>query len=193
MKRRVIALMGAVLLVASMSMTAMAAPSVSAEVSGIVSATDTKGAVDVEGADAKIVVTELGASQPEAVPAIKETATLKEVLGNKFETGMQVADLKEVKVVGDGEVTFPVTITFKVNGVKAGDEVYVLHYTGTAWENLGGTAGDGTITAKFNSLSPVAFVVKATSTSPKTGTPVMMAVAAVALGAAGLAASKKRA
>ena len=61
-----------------------------------------------------------------------------------------------------------VTLTFEVSGVKAGQKVTVLHMLPDHnWEILPGTAGNGTVTATFTSLSPVAFVVGATS--PKTG------------------------
>ena len=61
-----------------------------------------------------------------------------------------------------------VTLTFEVSGVKAGQKVTVLHMLPDHnWEILPATAGNGTITATFTSLSPVAFVVGATS--PKTG------------------------
>lgn len=74
------------------------------------------------------------------------------------------------------------TITFQVSGVKAGQSVSVLHQTSTGtWEVLPATAGDGTITATFTSLSPVAFVINnaASTTSPKTGTASAAAVLAV--------------
>lgn len=71
------------------------------------------------------------------------------------------------------EVSLPVdfdkvTITFDVSGVVAGQSVTVLHMLPDHnWEILPATAGNGTVTATFTSLSPVAFVVGATS--PKTG------------------------
>ena len=74
-----------------------------------------------------------------------------------------------------------VTITFQVNGVKAGQKVSVLHQTASgAWEVLPATAGDNTITATFTSLSPVAFVVEGSAAdgtvSPKTGATLPVAV-----------------
>lgn len=71
------------------------------------------------------------------------------------------------------EVSLPVdfekiTLTFNVSGVVAGQSVTVLHMLPDHnWEILPATAGNGTVTATFTSLSPVAFVVGATS--PKTG------------------------
>lgn len=53
----------------------------------------------------------------------------------------------------------PVTITFAVNGVKAGDRVLVFHKTQSAgWEKLTGTVEEGAVTVTFTSLSPVGIV-----------------------------------
>lgn len=62
-----------------------------------------------------------------------------------------------------------ITLTFTVSGVKAGDNIQVLHFNGTEWEVIeGATAGEGTVTARFTSLSPVAIVkLPATSDSNK--------------------------
>ena len=128
---------------------------------------------------------------------------------------MQVVDVKNV-TVPDGTV-FPVTITFKVTGVTASTKVAVLHYNTTtkAWEKVESKAGDGTVTATFTSLSPVAFVVdkataasttttnkgttssttaSASTTSPKTGeTNVMMYAGIVAVAAvAGMAVTRRK-
>lgn len=100
--------------------------------------------------------------------------------------GMKLIDLREVRIEGDASlVTFPVDITFEINGITADSKVSVLHFdTNTnAWESVQTTVnGDGTVTSRFNSLSPVAFFsnsANATSvagdTSPKTGaSPVIM-------------------
>lgn len=100
--------------------------------------------------------------------------------------GMKLIDLREVRIEGDASlVTFPLDITFKINGITADSKVSVLHFdTNTnAWESIQTTVnGDGTVTSRFNSLSPVAFFsnsANATSvagdTSPKTGaSPVIM-------------------
>lgn len=100
--------------------------------------------------------------------------------------GMKLIDLREVRIEGDASlVTFPLDITFKINGITADSKVSVLHFdTNTnAWESIQTTVnGDGTVTSRFNSLSPVAFFSNSASTtsitgdtSPKTGaSPVIM-------------------
>lgn len=191
MKKRILALFSVALLVAGMTMTAVAAPSVTG--SGIIIGIED--AQDEQGTDVTVVVEQLNASAAAEVESIKSTATLKEVLGDKYQAGMKVADLKEVRVVGDASlIDWPLTITFKAKGVTSNTVVEVLHYKNSAWEIVPSSAGNRTITATFNSLSPVAFVIKDVK-SPGTGESSMMmwAIAAVAVGAAGIVVSKKRA
>lgn len=116
---------------------------------------------------------------------VQKKETLKTALGSAYADGMEVVAVKEVSAD-----KLPATITFAVSGVKAGTKVAVLHYDGTKWEKdtvSGVKAGNGTITATFSKLSPVAFVVGDTkggnggTTSPKTGETSMATVAVVAL------------
>ena len=136
---------------------------------------------------------------------------LKELLGDAYTEGMEVVDVKDITVPEGTE--FPVTITFTVTGVTETSKVAVLHYDTTAkkWEKVESKAGNGTITATFTSLSPVAFVVDKNTvsssssttagststsgtTSPKTGeTNVMMWAGMVAVAAlAGMAVTYRR-
>lgn len=197
MKKRVMALICAAMLVGSMSLTALAAPSVS----GGVVKEETTQATTKDNVKVDVVVQKVSEENQKKADEIKDTANLKKELEkhNAYEAGMKVVDVKEVKVTGTiSAAQWPITITFKVNGVKAGDKVICLHWTGTEWEKIDTTTGEGTVTAKFNSLSPVAFVKVDTgsSTSPTTGEPIMVvwAIAAIVAGAAGIAyTSKKRA
>lgn len=72
-----------------------------------------------------------------------------------------------------------VTLTFKVDGVKPGDTVTIIHYLTNEDGNLTGeieyikpdSVGNGTVTATFTSLSPIGIVVqvaKAEKTPVKT-------------------------
>ena len=62
--------------------------------------------------------------------------------------------------------SFPLTITFDVPEAEDGQTVYIYHYNGTTWE-LVGTGTGKSVTATFNSLSPVAIVLLAMP--PQTG------------------------
>lgn len=145
-------------------MTAFAAGS--ASTSGV--AGNIISATDANGNAVEITVSETSEPAPSA-------DVLKELLQGNFVEGMRVVDVMDVSVIGD--VTFPVTLTFQVPGVTADSNVAVLHYNGTAWEVVPSQAGDGTVTATFESLSPVAIVTDAAAadgavsgtTSPKTG------------------------
>ena len=100
----------------------------------------------------------------------------------------------------------PVTITFDVPAAGANDILHVMHYNGSAWEQVAEATGSS-VTATFTSLSPVAVVlqtVKAsstpgtgetTTTSPQTGMDMTALFASVAVmlmaGVVAVAASKK--
>ena len=67
----------------------------------------------------------------------------------------------------------PIELTFAVEGIKAGANIVVLHWNGSAWETIKPeSVADGKVTAKFTSLSPIAIVelaVEDVKTSPATG------------------------
>lgn len=143
-------------MVCAMGMSALAAGSPSAKVEGT--------GTDKDGNSVGIVVS----ATEQAAP---ETATIKEVVGSNYVDTMKVVAIQDVSVEGEGEVAWPVTITFSYAGVNKNTKVAVLHWNGSAWENVAATAGDGTITATFTSLSPVAIIVdSATMTQTSTGT-----------------------
>ena len=200
MKKRLMALACVAVLTLGMSMTTLAAnPSVQA---GIV--TGVEGAKDKEGTSAKVIVEAIhdNHEHDEEKDYISTEANVKKELANlkvEVKTGekVQLLDVKNVKIEGDASlVKFPLTITFKVNGIKAGDKVILLHYVSDAkgWEKLDTITGNGTVTATFNSLSPVAFIKLADAKAPATGEPIslMLAGAVVALGTVGTVVSKKR-
>lgn len=160
--KKFIALACAAVLTVASAVTAFAQPSVS--VSGVVTAITT--ATDKDGNAVNATISEVPAEYANAVAEVKTEAKLKELLGSEYTSTMQVVDVKDVTVPAG--TVFPVTITFKVTGVTASTKVAVLHYNTTtkAWEKVESKAGEGTITATFTSLSPVAFVVdKATAAS----------------------------
>ena len=202
MKRVLRSGIGVLLMVFLLSASVLAAPSNEAEgvVTGVESAKDADG-IDVTSL---LVVQDLPADMQEEVDGISTEAGMKDVLasvGVTYEEGMQVVDIQEAHTIGD--VKFPVTIIFQVAGVTPSSKVVLLHYINGAWENIPATPGNGTVTGTFNSLSPVAFVVKkaeAASTvpggkSPATGmtAPVWpVALAAVAVVGMGVCAYMRK-
>ena len=161
MKKKMVALFAAIM-VLSMTTPVFAAPSVTAE--------------DI----AKPVEAAVAVVNGQKVDLKVEKAETKAV-----ETVYKKVEKKTDSVVAVVEVSLPVgvkmpaggiEITFDVDCIVAGDKVYLLHgkADGT-WETINPTkVGDGKVTAKFTSLSPVAIVkTVAQSTSPQTGVPVV--------------------
>ena len=192
--KRLVSVAAAAVLALSVSLTAFAAPSTN--ISGVVTVDTKDNGVDGNGN----TITASLAEYQSAVADVRKPETLKALLGSAYTDTMSVVDVKDV-TVADGTV-FPVTIRFNVPGVTTSTKVAVLHYDTEkkAWEVVDSKAGQGTITATFNSLSPVAFVVdkstSASTTSPQTGEHSMVvlfgAVAVVAAcGAVGLSRKKR--
>lgn len=185
--KKMTALVLAVVCAMALGMTAFAAgsPSAGSVGSSAASATDKNGdAVEVTFGSSSV--------------AAPSGADLQKLLGDAFVEGMAVRNVMDVSVP-DG-TAFPVTITFNVSGVTADSHVAVLHYNGSAWEVVPSKAGNGTVTATFTSLSPVAIVTDAAGSaasgdaSPKTGEPAVALIGVVALlAAAGACGLKKRA
>ena len=209
MMKKLTAVLCAAVLCLSTAASVFAQPS--PEVSGVVTGVST-------GTDANdnATVGEVPAEYQAAVDQVKDLTFVQNLLGDAFVEGMQVVDVKDV-TVPEGTV-FPATLSFNVTGVTADSTVAVLHYdtAAGAWEVVESKAGNGTITATFDSLSPVAFVVdgnaaagstaagassqtSGSATSPKTGETSALSMAAVIAAAAlaGMAVvsfrSKKRA
>lgn len=201
--KKLVAVLCAAVMTVGMAVNVFAAPSPS--VSGVVTAVESAKDADGNAVDIKIeTVSEAEADQhfteeeKTAVAEIKESkekfkAIAKEALGDKFEEGMELVDIRNLHVPEGANVTFPLTITVKVTGVTESSTVAVLHYTNGAWEDVKATAGNGTVTFTVNSLSPFAFIVDAntaknagSTTSPATGeanTMVWVAIVAVAAAA----------
>lgn len=195
MKKKLLSLISVTVLVLSMGLSVAAADSV--DVNGVI--TGVGGATDKNGNAVEASVSAVASEYQAAVAEVKTADKLKELLGDAYLDTMSVVGVYDVSVPEGTE--FPVTITFNVSGVTANTKVAVLHYDTEkgAWEKVEATAGAGTITATFTSLSPVAFVVdEATSTgttaaattasgkSPKTnGTTIALVLAIIALAAAG--------
>lgn len=194
----------AAVMVCAMGMTAFAANSPTA--SGVVNKVSS--AVDKNGNAVEVEIQAMPEEYKEVAKEIKSIDKVKEVLGNQFVEGMEVVDVQDVVVVGDkSKVEFPLTLTFKVPGVLSTTKVAVLHYSDEkkAWEVVPSKAGNGTIEATFDSLSPVAFVVdKNTSasaagsdsvTSPKTGegmTASILGISAIVLFAGAVVCLRRR-
>ena len=184
--KKLTALLSAMVLALALGMTAFAAGSAS---TGGVTDGATGGGVEYS-------------ISPSSVPG-PSVAALQQILGSDFVEGMRVIDV--VDVTAPAGVVAPYTITFSVRGVTADSHVAVLHWDGASWERnsvSGVSAGNGTITATFQSLSPVALVADtadssstSSTASPKTGesTTVVLIGGIALLAAAGAYGLKRKA
>ena len=190
---RLAGICAAAVLALSMSLGAFAAESPSAE--GVVISGKT---ADANGNTVQVTLEEVTDTAVKAM--LDDTDYLEKVIGDEYVEGMKVADMKDVSVP-DG-TPMPVTIEFEVNGVNKNTKVVVLHYNGTEWEKIKVDAVDyRSVTATFDSLSPVAFILDKVdetasvgTTSPKTGMSplVVMAAFGAVICVAGAAALTKK-
>ena len=146
MKKKIMGVILAAMMVSMMGMSALAAPS--KRIDSVV--TETEKAVDKNGNAVEVKISDVPEANKAAADEIKNVAKVKEVLKDSFVEGMEVVDVREVTVTGDN-VEFPLTITFKVPGVLETTKVAVLHYVDGAWKQETAKAGQGTITATFDS------------------------------------------
>ena len=175
--KRLAGFCAAAVIAVSMSLGAFAAPSPSA--GGIVISGKTE---DANGDEFQVTLEEV--TDNEAKEKLEDADYLKEIIGDDYIEGMSVADMKDVSVP-EG-TPMPVTIEFEVNGVNKDTKVVVLHYNGTEWEKVEVNAvAYRSVTATFDSLSPVAFILDefdetavVGTTSPKTGMSPMVIMAA---------------
>lgn len=191
--KRLAGICAAAVLALSMSLGAFAAESPSAE--GIVISGKTS---DADGNTVQVTLEEVTDTAAKAM--LDYADYLKQIIGDEYIEGMKVADMKDVSVP-DG-TPMPVTIEFEVNGVNKNTKVVVLYYNGTEWEKVKVDAVDyRSVTATFDSLSPVAFILDKVdetanvgTTSPKTGMSplvIMAAFGAVICMAGAVALTKK--
>lgn len=173
MKKKIAVLLAAVL-VLSMGTTVYAA--------GSTDTTTTPAPTEAEVAaqkEAATLATGVNASTSVVIDGVAQSVnpTISSVDPSIVGTAKNAASVlvsPEASVLKVVDVKLPVsfskaTITFNVSGVVAGQNIQVLHQESNGqWVIIPDvTVGDGTVTATFTSLSPVAFVSSATS--DKTG------------------------
>ena len=167
MKKKMVALFAA-LMVLAMTTPVLAAPSVTAE--DIAKPVEAAVAV-VNGQKVELTLEKVGNKALEAVYTEVEKKT------DSVVAVVEVSLPEGVTMPAEG-----ISITFAVEGVVAGDNIYILHgLDGGKWEKIVPTkVEDGKVTATFTSLSPVAIVkTVAQATSPQTGVAVVAPFAAL--------------
>ena len=171
MRKKIFNVVMATVLTVAMGVTAFAANSPTA--SGVVTANTGK---DANGEEIYYTVEPVKAEYASAVAQIKTVDGLKAALGSAYVDGMEVVDVRSIELhkkeiatyAMDGGVAFPLTLTFNVPGVVKGTKVAILSYVNGIWQMLQCVAGDGTISAVFDSeaqFEAVAFVVDKNTTA----------------------------
>lgn len=173
MKKKIAVLLAAVL-VLSMGTTVYAAGS-----SDTTTTTAPTAAEVAAQKEATTLATGVEASSSVVIDGVAQSvnASITSVHPTIVDTAKNAASVlvsEEASVLKVVDVKLPVsfskaTITFNVSGVVAGQNIQVLHQESNGqWVIIPDvTVGDGTVTATFTSLSPVAFV--SVATSDKTG------------------------
>ncbi|MGN1147842.1 MAG: hypothetical protein ACI4TB_05430 [Lachnospiraceae bacterium] len=196
MKKRLLALVSALVLASAMSMTTLAAGSVStssvAESSAdaaLATATQQFTAATIE----EFAKTTTVSSSVDATITAVSTDTAKAAIAEAKTTVGEnafVATIVDLNVpAGTGEATF----TVGCPNVWAGQNVTVLHQKADgAWESITpSNVADNAVTFTLTSYSPIAIVINATA--PKTGDMVMVVAGLAVICLAGIAIFGKKA
>ena len=183
MKKKIAVVLTA-LMVMAMGTTAFAATSPTTKTSETTTAEATAYANVTVAADG-IVIDGVASS---AAPTVKAVTTAQV----EAQTQAVASVAPTAKVLQMIDVTLPVSfekaqLTFSVNGVTAGQKIAVLHQKHDgSWEVINpDSVGNGTVTATFTSLSPIAFVAYNASAQTGETTPVLPII--VLICAAGIA------
>lgn len=166
MKKKLLTVVLSTVLCIGMTMTALAAPSPSVTSSSAVAV------VDGQNISVSVVSgygNNLSSAQSTVVNELQSslaTAENPEKVYMDLIKAQTSAKVDKINSMGVVDIVAPagvdlskgVPITFSANGINAGDQVIVLHLTAAGtWESISATAGNGTITGTFRSLSPVIY------------------------------------
>lgn len=172
MKKKIAVVLTA-LMVMAMGTTAFAATSPTTKTSETTT-TEATAYANVTVAAGGIVIDGVAST---AAPTVKAVTTAQ-VEAAQTQAVASVAPTAKVLQMID--VTLPVSfekaqLTFSVNGVTAGQKIAVLHQKHDgSWEVINpDSVGNGTVTATFTSLSPIAFVAYNASAQTGETTPVL--------------------
>lgn len=183
MKKRIIALLAAVMVLGSTTTVLAASPDAPGTNAEVVDTKENVTGATVNGA--KVDLTEV--EDVKAIAAVTNVASVNKVLG-----------LVDVNVQGKA------TVTFNLKGATVGKKIAVYHWDGKAWGLVTTVTitEAGKLTATFEDLSPVMFVDVTTAQeggnnggstggSPNTGAVAVLPLVAVA-GLAGAAVCAKK-
>ncbi len=185
MKRKTLGIVLALVMALSLGVTAMAAPSKT--VTGVV---ESAKAEDADGKKVDVKVTEVAKEDADAVEVVKKTETIKEIVGDDYNSSWAVMDVFSLKISGNAAgVKWPIVARLDVAGVTANSAVKVVQWNGKEWVVVKATVGKGYVEATLEEDAPIALIADKTTLakkSAKTGdvtTAVAMVVAIAAVAA----------
>ena len=187
MKKRIACLLTA-LLVLSCATPVLAAPSNTAT-QPKVEAT----AKAADGTEVAVTVEQTVADEVKTAATTEATKAAATVSADTKATVVAVVEVKLGTTMPEGGVT----LTLAVEGVKAGDNIVLLHQKADqTWETITPSeVKDGAVVAKFTSLSPVAIVKletpATTETAPKAGATLVLPLAALVCAAGATVCGRK--
>lgn len=202
MKKRILALVSATILVFAMNMSVMAAgsPNASATAGQVVQNVQkvemstgtqviTNGTIEKFATETTVETTVAGATVSAASVDTAKAAIAQ--ANNLYGASSFVASIVELNVpAGTGAATF----TLKCPNVWAGQTVKILHQLSNGtWEVITPSAvGNNYVTFTMTSYSPVAIVIDAGATAPQTADVAMLVAAMAVLFLAGAYATSKK-
>lgn len=142
--KKIVALLMTAVMTIGMATAAFAAPSPQPTTGTIVAGKNASG----QDVDLSKVKTSDNYSTNDApgVEKIKANpqSVLKDAVGAANANGYGLAYV--TNITADSDVQFPLTLTFKVNGVNSTSKVIVLRYVNGQWVQINGVVGDGKVT-----------------------------------------------
>ncbi|NCC43762.1 MAG: hypothetical protein EOM18_09335 [Clostridia bacterium] len=134
--------------------------------------------VKVNGSDVEAKVEVSNPTANTKAPTVAEVKTELEKIGATYTEDTTVI-LSEVSLVDangnviSGKLDTPIKLQFNVKGAAVGSKVVVMNYRDGQWVAVPATVvSDGVIEATFDHLSPVAFIIEAsTPATPATPAP----------------------
>lgn len=122
---------------------------------------------DADGKEVKAVVTAT-AITPANVGAAEETLSAALKGSEIAQKGGGLVTGFDLSVTVDEKAAKNVTVTFAVDGVKAGGSYRILHYNGESWDVIAPTdVKAGYLTAHFDTLSPIVVIEVAKAENKK--------------------------
>lgn len=190
MKKKVLALVCAAVMVMGMSVTAFAAGSSSS--SAVVASVST-GAGQVIDSNKVANYFPASTSVDGGTVTAVDMDTAKEAINEAVALyGSSDAFIATVVDINVPNATFPYNLTIKCDNVWAGQTVTVLHKVNGKWERLKPSKlVDNAVTVTVNSFSPFAIVID-TNPSPKTGDIALMVSGLAGLFATGTIFTRKK-